>query len=167
LLSEHFADAAISLSAPHRSPPSAGGTGGAELPAGTITFLLTDIEGSTRLWESDPEAMEVALQRHDRLLADVIEGHGGQVITSKGEGDSCFAVFPSAVAAVEAAGECQLGLRREVWPTGVELLVRMGLHTGGGSGSWQRSCRARADQPLRPGKSRRPWRAGAPHQDNA
>jgi class 3 adenylate cyclase len=78
------------------------------LPAGTLTFLLTDIEGSSRLWESEPEAMEVALQRHDRLLAEVIESHGGAVVTSRGEGDSFFAVFHSAVSAVEAAGMCQL-----------------------------------------------------------
>ena len=109
----------------HRAPP-----GGAELPAGTLTFLLTDIEGSTRLWESEPEAMEVALQRHDRLLAEVIEGHGGMVVISRGEGDSFFAVFHSAVSAVEAAGTCQLRLKGEVWPAGSTLRVRMGLHTG-------------------------------------
>jgi predicted ATPase/class 3 adenylate cyclase len=100
------------------------------LPAGTVTFLLTDIEGSTRLWESEPEAMEVALGRHDRLLAEVIESHGGALITSRGEGDSFFAVFHSAVSAVEAAGMCQLRLGREVWPAGGALRVRMGLHTG-------------------------------------
>jgi Adenylate and Guanylate cyclase catalytic domain len=103
---------------------------GAELPAGTVTFLPTDIEGSTRLWEAEPEAMEVALQQHDRLLAEVIESHGGTVVTSRGEGDSFFAVFPSAVSAVEAAGMCQLRLKGEVWPTGSALRVRMGLHTG-------------------------------------
>jgi class 3 adenylate cyclase len=71
-----------------------GGAGDdAELPAGTITFLLTDIEGSTRLWEIAPEAMEEALERHNRLLAQVIERHGGVVVTSRGEGDSFFAVF--------------------------------------------------------------------------
>jgi class 3 adenylate cyclase len=69
-----------------------------------VTFLLTDIEGSTRLWETEPEAMEVALQRHDRLLAEVIAGHSGVVVISRGEGDSFFAVFHSAVSAVEAAG---------------------------------------------------------------
>ena len=74
--------------------------------------------------------MEVALKRHDRLLAEVIEGHGGAVITSRGEGDSFFAVFPSAVSAVEAAGACQLQLEREAWPTSATLPVRMGLHTG-------------------------------------
>ena len=78
LLSESFAGAAI-------------GTG-AELPAGTVTFLLTDIEGSTRLWETVPDAMEVALELHNRLLGDVIAGHGGVVVTARGEGDSFFEI---------------------------------------------------------------------------
>src|SRR5215468_3197514 len=102
----------------------------AELPAGTVTFLFTDIEGSTRLWEAVPEEMEVALDRHNRLLTGVIGDHGGVVVTSRGEGDSFFAVFPSAVAAVEAAGACQLALAAEAWPAGASLRVRMGLHTG-------------------------------------
>ena len=118
LLSESFADATIGIDMPRRSAAGPGEPDGAELPAGTLTFLLTDIEGSTRLWETEPDAMEVALQRHDRLLAEVIEGHGGAVITSRGEGDSVFAVFHSAVSAVEAAGMCQLRLKGEVWPTG-------------------------------------------------
>jgi predicted ATPase/class 3 adenylate cyclase len=120
LLSESFADAAAGL----------GERGEAELPAGTVTFLLTDIEGSTRLWETAPDAMEVALERHNRLVTEVIREHGGVVVISRGEGDSFFAVFPSAVAAVEAAGACQLALNAEAWPTGVVLRVRMGLHTG-------------------------------------
>jgi class 3 adenylate cyclase len=95
-----------------------------------VTFLLTDIEGSTRLWESVPEAMEVALERHNGLLAEMIGGHSGVVVTSRGEGDSFFAVFPSAVSAVEAAGACQLALNGEAWPAGAALRVRMGLHTG-------------------------------------
>src|SRR5436189_6408886 len=72
------------------TPASAGPgePGAAELPAGTVTFLLTDVEGSTRLWETVPEAMEVALERHNSLLAWVIEDHGGVVVTSRGEGDS-------------------------------------------------------------------------------
>src|SRR6266576_3337630 len=113
LLSESFAGAAISI--------------GAELPAGTVTFLLTDIEGSTRLWETVPHGMEVALERHNRLVTGVIEDHGGVVVTSRGEGDSFFTVFPSAVAAVEAAGACQLRLGTEAWPAGAALRVRMGL----------------------------------------
>jgi class 3 adenylate cyclase len=72
----------------------------------------------------------VALQQRDRLMTEVIEGHGGVVVISRGEGDSFYAVFPSAVSAVEAAGACQLRLGREAWPAGVTLRVRMGLHTG-------------------------------------
>jgi predicted ATPase/class 3 adenylate cyclase len=130
LLRESFADATVGIDMPRRSAAGPGEPDGAELPAGTLTFLLTDIEGSTRLWESEPEAMEVALQQHDRLLAEVIESHGGAVVTSRGEGDSFFAVFHSAVSAVEAAGMCQLRLKGEVWPAGSALRVRMGLHTG-------------------------------------
>ena len=127
LLSESSAGSAARAGAP---AASSAGPGEAELPTGTVTFLLTDIEGSTRLWETVPEAMEVALERHNRLLTDVIEDHGGVVVTSRGEGDSFFAVFPSAVAAVEAAGACQLRLAGEAWPAGAALRVRMGLHTG-------------------------------------
>jgi class 3 adenylate cyclase len=130
LLGESFGGATISIDMPRSSAAGPAEPGGGELPVGTVTFLLTDIEGSTRLWEAEPEAMEVALQRHDRLLAEVIEGHGGAVVASRGEGDSFFAVFHSAVSAVEAAGMCQLRLEGEVWPTGTALRVRMGLHTG-------------------------------------
>jgi predicted ATPase/class 3 adenylate cyclase len=103
---------------------------GAMPPAGTVTFLLTDIEGSTRLWETVPDAMELALEQHNRLVTSVIEEHGGVVVTSRGEGDSFFAVFASAVAAVEAAGACQRRLGGAAWPEGAVLRVRMGLHTG-------------------------------------
>jgi predicted ATPase/class 3 adenylate cyclase len=127
LLSESFASAVASA-----QPPLAGQDepAGEELPTGTVTFLLTDIEGSTRMWETAPESMELALAQHNRLLTEVIEGHGGAVISSRGEGDSFFAVFPGAVAAVEAAGACQLRLATEAWPVGAALRVRMGLHTG-------------------------------------
>jgi predicted ATPase/class 3 adenylate cyclase len=127
VLSESSAGAAGSTGAPAAAPA---GPGEADVPAGTVTFLLTDIEGSTRLWEAVPEAMEVALERHNHLLTGVIEDHGGVVVTSRGEGDSFFAVFPGAVSAVEAAGACQLRLAGEGWPAGAVLRVRMGLHTG-------------------------------------
>jgi predicted ATPase/class 3 adenylate cyclase len=123
LLSESFAGAAVAVAGP-------GQAGEPDLPAGTVTFLLTDIEGSTQLWESVPEAMTEGLERHNRLLTGVIEEHGGTVVTSRGEGDSFFAVFPGAVAAVEAAGACQLALNAQPWPEGAVLRVRMGLHTG-------------------------------------
>jgi class 3 adenylate cyclase len=130
LLSESFAGTAASAAAPSASPAGPGEAAEADVPGGTVTFLLTDIEGSTRLWESVPEAMEVALERHNRLITGVIEDHGGVVVTSRGEGDSFFAVFASAVAAVEAAGAGQLALAGEAWPAGAALRVRMGLHTG-------------------------------------
>jgi len=130
LLSESFAGTAVSVGARTASPTGPVEPGEADVPTGTVTFLLTDIEGSTRLWEAVPEAMEVALERHNQLLTGVIEDHGGAVVTARGEGDSFFAVFPSASAAVEAAGACQLALNAEPWPAGAALRVRMGLHTG-------------------------------------
>src|SRR5499427_2642115 len=130
LLSESFAGATVGIAAPGALPAGPGQPSETGLPAGTVTFLLTDIEGSTRLWETLPEAMEAALERHNRLVTGVIEDHGGVVVTSRGEGDSIFAAFPSAVAAVAAAGACQLALSGEAWPAGAVLRVRMGLHTG-------------------------------------
>jgi predicted ATPase/class 3 adenylate cyclase len=129
-LSETLADASAGTGAPRTSPAGLDEPGPVEVPSGTVTFLLTDIEGSTRLWGKFPAAMRVAIEQHDRLLTEVIEGNDGVVIRSRGEGDSFFAVFPSAVAAVEAAGACQLRLAQEAWPAGVTLRVRMGLHTG-------------------------------------
>jgi class 3 adenylate cyclase len=63
------------------------------LPTGIVTFLLTDIEGSTRLWEGEPNAMRQALARHDAIVAACVRRQNGSVVKSKGEGDSVFAVF--------------------------------------------------------------------------
>ena len=101
-----------------------------DLPTGTVTFLLTDIEGSTHLWEQHPEAMPAALARHDALIAEVVQQHGGAVVKSRGEGDSFFAVFARAVDAVVAAGALQQVLHAESWPEGVVLRVRLAVHTG-------------------------------------
>jgi predicted ATPase/class 3 adenylate cyclase len=100
----------------------------ADLPTGTVTFLLTDLESSTRLWEEQPEAMRAALARHDELLTMAIEAHGGHVI--KGTGDGVHAVFATADAAVAAAVDAQRGLSAETWGETGQLRVRMGLHTG-------------------------------------
>lgn len=108
------------------------GAGAQSMPVGTVTFLLTDIEGSTRLWEADPAAMDVALSRHDRILREAIESHSGTVVTSRGEGDSFFAVFASAISALVAAGAAQRRLGAERWPAGTTIRVRMALHTGEG-----------------------------------
>ena len=102
----------------------------AELPSGTVTFLLTDIEGSTALWERLPDAMSLAVARHAQLLTETIEQYRGVVIRTQGEGDSFFAVFPQAIDAVTAAHEIQRALHAEPWPTGSPLRVRMALHTG-------------------------------------
>jgi predicted ATPase/class 3 adenylate cyclase len=100
------------------------------LPTGTVTFLFTDIEGSTKLWEKHPEAMRQALRRHHALAAAEIEGCGGLVIKRQGEGDSTFAVFPRAPEAVNAASRLQQALLAEAWTTPEPLRVRMALHTG-------------------------------------
>src|SRR5207247_619569 len=97
---------------------------------GTVTFLFTDIEGSTRLWEEHPEAMRAALARHDALAAADIAEHGGTLLKSRGEGDSLFAVFARASEAVSAACALQRAFLTEPWPTPTPLRVRIALHTG-------------------------------------
>lgn len=64
-----------------------------DLPTGTVTFLFTDVEGSTRLWEQQPAAMRQALVRHDALIEQAVACHDGVVVRPRGEGDSRFAVF--------------------------------------------------------------------------
>jgi predicted ATPase/class 3 adenylate cyclase len=97
-------------------------------PTGTVTFLFTDIEGSTRLWDEHPDAMRPALARHDELLRSAIESHGGYVFSVAGDGVA--AGFHRSADAVMAAVEAQRALLAELWPKGNELRVRMGLHTG-------------------------------------
>ena len=99
-----------------------------ELPTGTVTFLFTDLESSTRLWEQDPESMRDALAQHDALLTRTVETHAGHVIKSTGDG--LHAVFTTADAAVMAAVGGQQALVAAPWgPLGTPR-VRMGLHTG-------------------------------------
>jgi predicted ATPase/class 3 adenylate cyclase len=100
------------------------------LPAGTVTLFMTDIEGSTRHWDMAPDAMRQALRRHDHLAATVISRHGGQLVKNRGEGDSLFAVFSNATEALEGALTLQIALTVEVWPTPSPLRVRIALHTG-------------------------------------
>ncbi len=102
----------------------------AVLPAGTVTFLFTDLEGSTRRWEEHPDAMPGALVRHDEILRGAIEGHGGVVFSEMGDGMA--AVFASPVGAVSAALDAQVGLRDESWGEVGPLRARMGLHAGEG-----------------------------------
>src|SRR5215213_3258464 len=103
-----------------------------DLPSGTVTFLLTDVEGSTALWEHAPEAMRAALDRHDILFEVAIREHDGVHIRPRGEGDSRFAVFATASDAVAAALAIQRAFAVEPWPTPCHVRVRIGLHTGEG-----------------------------------
>ena len=99
-------------------------------PVGTVTFLFTDVEGSTRAWEAFPAETQMALKRHDEIVAGKIEAHNGALILERGEGDSAFAVFGRANDAVAAAFEIQCELRAQTWPANVPIRVRMAIHTG-------------------------------------
>jgi predicted ATPase/class 3 adenylate cyclase/DNA-binding CsgD family transcriptional regulator len=98
------------------------------LPSGTVTFLLTDIAGSTRRWESVPEAMAAAVPRHHELIAAAIEGHHGVRPVEQGEGDSVVGVFTRASDALSAAVDLQLAFLAEPWPDGADLSVRVAVH---------------------------------------
>ena len=102
----------------------------AELPTGTVTFLFTDIEGSTRLWEDHQDAMKDALARHDVILREAVEIHDGVVFSTMGDGVA--AAFASAPDAVNAALDAQQRLGSEAWGATGPLRVRMGLHTDEG-----------------------------------
>jgi class 3 adenylate cyclase len=128
------------------------------LPTGTVTFLFTDIEGSTRLLEELGDRYSAVLAEHHRLLRDVFQRHGGVEVTTLGDG--FFVAFTNASAAVAAAAEAQRKL------VGEPVRVRMGLHTGEPSlteegyvgwtsivppGSAQPATAARSSSPRRPG----------------
>src|ERR1700739_3121831 len=94
-----------------------------ELPTGTVTLLLADVEGSTRLWETQPEGMTAAVARLDRTLTDVLAAHGGVRPVEQGEGDSFVVGFARATEAVTCALELQ---RARLAP----IRLRIGVHTG-------------------------------------
>lgn len=105
--------------ADHPAPPA--------LPSGAVTFLFSDIEGSTRRWEAEPQAMAWALARHNAILADTIARHHGQIFHSAGDG--LCAAFADPSAAIAAAIAIQRALASEPWPTSEPLTVRLALHT--------------------------------------
>jgi len=107
---------------------SGAGAGGPE--NGALTFLLTDVEGSTRLWEEHPAAMAAALARHDAIVEAAVMRHGGELVRSRGEGDSSFSSFSNSSDALRCALQMQQELQNESWPQGVCLRVRMALHSG-------------------------------------
>jgi class 3 adenylate cyclase len=100
----------------------------APLPDGTVTFLFTDIEGSTQLWESEPEMMKTQLAVHDRIVGDAIAMNHGVVF--KTGGDSFCASFARPDNGLQAALEAQAAIRETVWETVRPIRVRMGIHTG-------------------------------------
>ncbi|MGH8947460.1 MAG: ATP-binding protein, partial [Acidimicrobiia bacterium] len=96
-------------------------------PSGTVSFLFSDVAGSTRLWEEDRDGMATSLAAHDRIIKTVVADLDGYVFSSAG--DSFAAAFTSPLAALTAAMRAQLGLLAERW-SGPPIRVRMGVHTG-------------------------------------
>ena len=101
------------------------------LPTGTVTFLFTDIEGSTRLLSEFGDDYGAALEAHSAIVRAAIDGHRGTEVGT--EGDAFFAVFPSARDAIAAASDAQIALAGMAWPSGMYVRVRMGLHSGEGT----------------------------------
>src|SRR6266496_2314982 len=99
-----------------------------ELPSGTVTFLFTDIEGSTRLLQQLGDKFAILLADHEQLLSEACETHNGHVMDT--QGDSFFVVFQRAVDGIHAVLQAQRALASHSWPDGVSVRVRMGLHTG-------------------------------------
>jgi class 3 adenylate cyclase/tetratricopeptide (TPR) repeat protein len=102
----------------------------AGFPEGILTFLLTDIEGSTPLWERHQTVMGAALAQHEALILETVASYGGQLIKTRGEGDSTLSVFLRASDAAAAAVALQLGLATQSWPGEIALPTRAALHTG-------------------------------------
>jgi class 3 adenylate cyclase len=100
------------------------------LPEGIVTLVMTDVEGSTPLWEAEPSAMARGLAEHDALIEDAVSTNDGLLIRARGEGDSTFSVFVDAVAAVRATLAMQRALSAHAWPTARPIRIRAGIHTG-------------------------------------
>ncbi|MGA8545923.1 MAG: BTAD domain-containing putative transcriptional regulator [Mycobacterium sp.] len=95
-----------------------------------VTFLLTDIEGSTAAWEAQADAMAIALARHDELVEQVVTSRGGRLIKTRGEGDATFSVFDRPSGAAAAAIELQEAIGHEPWALREPMRIRIALHTG-------------------------------------
>ena len=113
-----------------RSEEGTGSEASFALPTGTVAFLLTDVEGSTRTWEAEPDAMATAMDQHNAILSRVVAARGGVCPPAQGEGDSIVAAFTRASDAVLAAADAQRAFTDETWPTTSPLRVRMAIHAG-------------------------------------
>src|SRR5690349_21910307 len=100
------------------------------LPAGTVTFLMSDIEGSTRLWSASPEEMGSAVGQVYAIIDRAVRRYDGVRPVEQGEGDSVVGAFARASDALAAALEAQVRFAAESWPDGSQLRVRMAIHTG-------------------------------------
>lgn len=100
------------------------------LPTGTVTFVLTDVQGSTVIWDEHPDAMSKAMARHHRIVHEAIQVHKGARPQDQGEGDSVMGAFARATDAIACVLDIQTQLAAEHWPEGAEILVRSALHTG-------------------------------------
>jgi predicted ATPase/class 3 adenylate cyclase len=100
------------------------------LPEGTLTFMLTDLVGSTRAWEAAPAAMREAMAQHDVIVDRCLRQHRGIEVPSGRAGDSILAVFPSAADAATCSIVLQRDFATERWPAGLTLEIRVALHSG-------------------------------------
>ena len=98
------------------------------LPEGTVTFLFTDIEGSTQLLDRLGDQYEELISSHHAIVRQALARWNGREIDT--QGDAFFAVFPKATGAISAVVDIQRNLYERIWPKGVQVRVRMGLHTG-------------------------------------
>ena len=96
----------------------------------TLALVMTDVEGSTRLWQDEPAAMDSAMRRHHEIVHGAVQAHGGWRPVDQGEGDSVFAAFSSVTDAVCAVVQIQFDLSAQAWPTTTPLRVRIGVHLG-------------------------------------
>jgi class 3 adenylate cyclase len=127
-----------------------------ELPSGTVTFLFTDIEGSTRLLHELGDAYAGVLSDHRRLLREAFVRHGGVEVDT--QGDSFFVAFADPRGAIAAAVDAQTAVAQHAWPGGAAVRVRMGLHTRRAARRGRPLCRRRraSRRAHRRGRSRRP-----------
>jgi predicted ATPase/class 3 adenylate cyclase len=98
------------------------------VPSGTVTFLFTDLEGSSSSWDREPTSTAASLEIHDEIVRRTVVAHGGYVFSTAG--DSFAVAFALAGNAVQAALDIQVALGATTWPAGVSMAVRMGLHSG-------------------------------------
>jgi predicted ATPase/DNA-binding SARP family transcriptional activator len=100
------------------------------LPSGTVTFMLTDVEGSTRRWDRNPAAMRLAMEAHDAVVGRLVIAHGGMQVESGREGDSILATFTRASDAVACGVAIQREFAAQAWPEGAAVHIRIAINSG-------------------------------------